>query len=140
MHTLKVCSIPQKSLTGQPTAFSLGSPAVGSATAIGTAVAANPAANTIAALSYTSDAKFGRALIMTISGNPGNSCIQDVYGFDYLGQPIIERFTGASGATAVLYGQKMFYRVTAMKTITPGHERCDVQHWYRHTFGSPVQG
>lgn len=104
---------------GQPTAFSLGLPAASSATAVATAVAANPAANTLVALAFTSDAKYGRTLIMTISGNPGNACVQDVYGFDYLGQPMIERFTGASGATAVLYGQKAFYRVTQMKTITP---------------------
>lgn len=103
---------------GQPSEFTLGTPAVGSATAIVTATPANSVANTIAALSYTSDARYGRGIIMTISGNPGNACVHDVYGFDYLGQPMIERFTGANGVTAVLYGKKMFSRVSQIKTIT----------------------
>lgn len=101
-----------------PSEFSLGTPAVQSATAIVTATPANSVANTIAALVYTSDSRYGRNARMTISGDPGNSCVHDVYGYDYLGQPMIERFTGASGVTAILYGKKCFYRVTQIKTIT----------------------
>lgn len=104
---------------GQPTAFSLGSPLLGTATAVGAAVPANSVANFITPLTYTSDVKFGRTVIMTISGNPGNACVHDLIGYDYLGQPMIERFTGANGVTAVLYGQKAFYRIIGLKTITP---------------------
>lgn len=125
---------------GQPTAFSLGSPAVGSGTAISASVAANSVANTLAALAYTSDAIYGRSLIMTISGNPGNSCIHDVYGFDYLGQPMVERFTGASGATAILYGQKMFYRVTQLKTITAASNAVNYAIGTGSRLGLPFKG
>lgn len=103
---------------GQPTEFNLGTPAVSTANAVTASVAANAVANTIVAQSYTSDARYGRNLILTVSADPGNTNVIDVYGFDYLGQPMIERFSGASGATAVLYGKKCFYRVTQTKIIT----------------------
>lgn len=125
---------------GQPTAFSLGSPAVGSANVIAAAVAANPAANTINALAYTSDAKYGRMLALTISGNPGNACVHDVYGFDWLGQPIIERYTGANGATAILYGQKAFYRVTQIKAITPATNAVTYAIGTASRLGLPFKG
>lgn len=104
---------------GQPTEVSLGTPAAASATAVIAATAANSVANTITALSYTSDGRYGRTVNLAISGNPGNACVHDVYGYDYLGQPMVERYTGANGVTAILYGKKCFYRVTAFKTITP---------------------
>ncbi len=102
----------------EPEEFSLGTPAASNATVIATATNAQAVANTIVAYNYTSDAAYGRNLILTISGNPGNSHAVDIFGFDYLGQPLIERFTGASGATAILYGQKCFYRVVGSKIIT----------------------
>lgn len=103
---------------GQPSEFTLGTPAASSATAVVTATPANSVANTIAALAYTADSTYGRTVILTISGNPGNACVHDLYGRDYLGQPMIERFTGANGVTAVLYGKKCFKTVTQIKTIT----------------------
>lgn len=103
---------------GQPTEFNLGSPAASDDDIVTASVAADAVANTIVAQSYTSDARYGRNLILTISGDPGNTNVMDVYGYDYLGQPMIERFSGANGATAILYGKKAFYRVTATKVIT----------------------
>lgn len=102
-----------------PTEFNLGSPAAVSANVIQAATAANAAALTTVAATYTSDARYGRSVNLAISGNPGNSHVVDVIGFDYLGQPMIERFTGASGVTAILYGKKCFYKVTSTKIITP---------------------
>jgi hypothetical protein len=116
---VKAMSYSAALVHGAPVEFTLGSPALESATAIATATAANSVANTLAALNYTSDSPFGRSVIMTISGNPGNSCVHDLQGLDYLGQPMVERFTGASGATAILYGKKAFWKVTGLKTITP---------------------
>lgn len=125
---------------GAPVEFSLGLPAVESATAIATAAAANPAANTLQALSYQSDSPYGRNVVMTISGNPGNSCVQDIQGIDYLGQPMVERFTGASGATAVLYGRKCFWKVTGMKTITPASNVVTYNIGTGRRLGLPYKG
>lgn len=104
----------------EPTEFQLGSPIASSATAVQTGVAANSAANTdSAATTYVSDANYGRTLIYTPSGDPGNSNAVAVYGQDYLGQPMVEQFVGASGSTAVVYGKKAFFRVLKSRNITP---------------------
>jgi hypothetical protein len=105
---------------GQPTSFSLGSPAAISATNISAAIAANAAAGTTTVLNYTSDSKYGRSLRLTPSGNPGaTGGTIDVFGFDYMGQPMVERVSGANGSTAILYLKKAFYKVTQAKIVTP---------------------
>lgn len=99
--------------------FSLGSPAAVSATAVASAVAANAVAATrVDFTTYISDSTYGRTLRVTPSADPGNAVAYDVFGEDYLGQPMVERFTGASGSTAILYGQKAFYRVLYGKVVT----------------------
>src|SRR5688572_5328824 len=80
----------------QPTPFSLGTPVVSDDDVIATAIDADAVANTLESYDYTSDAKYGRNLIMTVSADPGNSHVIEVRGFDYLMQPMLERFTGAS--------------------------------------------
>lgn len=105
---------------GLPTAFSLGTPAAVSANNIATAQNAQTTAGTRVELPlgiYTADSPYGRTLRVTPSGNPGNSAAIDVFGEDYLGQPMVERFTGASGSTAILYGAKAFYRVIFTKIV-----------------------
>jgi hypothetical protein len=106
---------------GQPTPFSLGSPAAESATNIANAtITANSAANTAFTLAYTSDSKYGRSLRFTPSGNPGaTGGTFDVFGFDYLGQPMVERISGTNGSTSIVYGKKAFGRVTQAKIVTP---------------------
>lgn len=104
---------------GQPVRVSLGTPAASSATAVATATAMNSVANTVVGPSaWISDSPFGRTLMVTISGDPGNAFIVELQGRDYLGQPMSERFTGANGATAVLYGKKAFYGQVSSKIIT----------------------
>lgn len=90
--------------------FSLGSPAAVSANSIAASVNAQAAANTVATLTtpFQLDGTYGRTLRLTPSGNPGNSAAIIVRGRDYLGQPMTEKFTGASGSTAILYGKKAF--------------------------------
>lgn len=103
-----------------PTGFSLGSPAAVSANNIATAQNAQATAGVRTELPlgiFTADANYGRSLRLTVSGNPGNSAAIDVFGEDYLGQPMVERFTGASGSTAILYGLKAFYRVIYTKVV-----------------------
>jgi hypothetical protein len=105
-------------VTDHPVAFSLGTPAAVSANAIAAAQAADAVANTAVNYSYTTDSKYGRTLRLTPSANPGNAAAIDIFGFDYLGQPMVERFTGASGSTAILYGKKAFFRVTQGRIAT----------------------
>jgi len=99
----------------QPVPFSLGKPAAASASAATGAspVAGNTAVGTVTGLVYTADSPYGRTLVVTPSGDPGAAgAILDVFGTDYLGQQMVERFTGTSGSTAALYGKKAFGRVT----------------------------
>jgi hypothetical protein len=71
-------------------------------------------------LAYTSDSKYGRSLRFTPSGNPGaTGGTFDVFGFDYLGQPMVERISGTNGSTSIVYGKKAFGRVTQAKIVTP---------------------
>lgn len=103
-----------------PAPHSLGTPAVVSATAVTSGVAANAAATTIVRLTtpYVMDSPYGRTVRLTVSGDPGNAASVDVFGEDFLGAPMVERFTGASGSTAVLYGRKAFYRIFGTKIVT----------------------
>lgn len=105
---------------GQPVIYSLGTPAAVSANSIATAVPANAVANTIVSLTtpFVVDSPYGRTLRLTPSGDPGNAAALWVRGEDYLGQPMAELFTGASGSTAILYGKKAFYRILDSKVAT----------------------
>lgn len=105
--------------TSQPVAFNLGTPAAKSASVIAAATPSNSAVGTQVAYTWVSDSRYGRTIQLTPSANPGavGGAI-DVFGTDYLGQPMVERFSGANGATAILYGKKAFYRVTHSKIVT----------------------
>jgi hypothetical protein len=104
---------------GRASQFSLGTPAAVSATLIASATAANSVAGTkVTYTTVTMDSPYGRTLRLTPSADPGNSAAIDIFGEDYLGQPMVERFTGASGSTAILYGAKAFYRVLYSKVVT----------------------
>jgi len=126
----------------EPEEFSLGTPAAASGTVYQTGIAANSAANTLAALAAVgiADSRYGRSLTLTPSGNPGNSFAVDVIGTDYLGQPMIERFTGASGSTAILYGQKCFYRIISSKVITPASNAVTYSVGSGTRLGLPFKG
>lgn len=128
---------------GQPTEFSLGSPAAESAATLLSAQAANATANTEHAVSSTvqlADARYGRNFKLAISGNPGNSHVIEVHGFDYLGQPMLERVTGASGATGILYGKKAFYKVTKAKIITASSNAVTYNLGWGSRLGLPFKG
>lgn len=105
---------------GSANIFSLGSPGASDDDIIDTSVAANAVALTEELpLTWTSDARYGRTLITTISGDPGAAgSVIDCYGWDYLGQPMIERFTVANGSTAIQYGKKAFYKYQKTKIVT----------------------
>lgn len=101
-----------------PGIYNLGKPAAAGAAAVASGIAANAIAGTIAFVTWTSDARYGRLLNMTPSGVPGNNNVLDIYGFDYLGQPMVERITGAAAASTAVLGKKAFYRVTHTKIVT----------------------
>lgn len=105
----------------EPATFDLGSPATASNTVYQTAVPANAAANTDVAPAspIIMDSTYGRTITVTPSADPGNANVVDVYGTDYLGQPMIERFTGTSGVTTPIVGKKAFYRILKSRVITP---------------------
>jgi hypothetical protein len=99
--------------------FSLGKPAVASATAVATALVTSGAAGSVAFLGtpWVSDVPYGRPIVMTPSGSV--TATVEVIGEDYLGQPMVERAAWSAVATAVV-GKKAFYRVLGMRTVVPG--------------------
>lgn len=128
---------------GQPTEFSLGSPAAESAATLISAGAANAVATTeiaVTAAVQLADSRYGRNLKLAISGNPGNSHAIDIHGFDYLGQPMVERFTGASGVTSILYGKKAFYRITKSKIVTAASNAVTFNLGFGSKLGLPFKG
>ena len=100
-------------------AFSLGTPAASDDDVVTATLDGDATAGTETLLSWTSDSPYGRQLIYTPSGDPGATLgVYDVYGWDYLGQLMIERFSGINGSTAVVYGKKAFYRLWKAVVIT----------------------
>lgn len=99
--------------------FSLGKPALNSATAIATALVTNGAVASVAWLTtpWVSDVPFGRPIVVTPSASA--TYTGDVIGEDYLGQPMVERFAFSASAAAVV-GKKAFYRVLAVKVVVAG--------------------
>lgn len=122
--------------------FSLGTPAALNASVIGSGLLANAVATTRADYTtYTADSPYGRTLIITPSADPGAAGgVLDVFGEDYLGQPMVERFTGANGSTAILYGKKAFYRVLYSKIVTATTNAITYSTGVGYRLGLPYKG
>lgn len=101
-----------------PVRHSLGLPAT--AGPLATLISAQGAVGPITYLSapLVIDAVYGRNITVTPSGVPGNANVVDVVGYDYLGQPMFERFTGSAAATTPLVGAKAFKWVTGTRVGT----------------------
>lgn len=118
------CYVPAMSYSGSagislgPVRHSLGAPATA-----GTIATLIPNQGvTLLAISYLSaplmlDAVYGRNITLTPSGVPGTNNITEVLGYDYLGQPMFERFTGASAATTPLVGARAFKWVIGTRVV-----------------------
>lgn len=104
---------------GQAAAFSLGTPAAADNDIIDTDVDADAVAGTLTTQTWVSDSPYGRTLSMNANADPGANGVVDLRGTDYLGQPMVERFSFATGVTPVMYGKKAFYRLTSAKIVTP---------------------
>ncbi|SRR5258705_4591187 len=104
---------------GAPARFDLGIPATAAAAAIATGISAQGALNVITYLTtpVVVDGTYGRSLTYTPSGVPGTNNLTDIIGYDYLGQPMFERITGASAASALIAGLKAFKFVVGTRLI-----------------------
>lgn len=120
--------------------FSLGTPAASDDDIIDASIDADATAGTEEVQTYVADTPYGRNLIVTVSADPGAAGSWDVHGFDYLGQPMVERFTGISGSTAVLYGRKAFYRVTKSKVIVASSNAITLKLGTGTWLGLPYKG
>jgi len=125
---------------GQPTAFSLGAPSLGVQNSISAVLDADGIAGTETVLVYTSDAPYGRALVMTANGDPTNSPVYDVYGWDYLGQKMVERFTLAGGGVVAVQGKKAFYRLEKWKVVAPSTAATTLDLGPNQILGLPYKG
>ena len=131
---------------GMSATFSLGSPAandtdilwnnVDSNDTAGTETSPESGANAALEASY-----YGRTIQCVHSGDPGaTGGTFDVYGWDYLGQPMTERFSGANGSTAILYGKKAFKRLWKVKIVTASTNDTDIDIGTAWRLGLPYKG
>jgi len=101
----------------QPQQFSLGAPLANAVLRSG--IIANAAIGTVTTIDLVVPEPYGRTLIFTPSADPGASGGQiDWRGFDYLGQPILQRVAGVNGSTAAIPGLKAFKRIVSAKVVT----------------------
>jgi|SRR3954468_18571453 hypothetical protein len=102
--------------------FSLGRPLAASDVSIAATTPTNGAANLVtffAAPVELRDTPYGRPITSTPLGAPAAAFTMDVFGEDYLGQPMTERFAHPITAVTPIVGKKPFYRILGTKTITP---------------------
>jgi hypothetical protein len=124
----------------QPTMFTIGKPAASAANSVANLVPANTIAGTTTFYTWTSDARYGRLLSYTPSAVPGNNNVIDICGTDYLGQPLVERITGAAAAATLIAGKKAFYRVTHAKIVTAATNAITFAIGTANGLGLPFKG
>jgi hypothetical protein len=102
-----------------PARFDLGIPATAAPAAVLAATTAQGAAAVVTyfATPFVVDGTYGRTLTYTPSGVPGNNNIIEIVGYDYLGQPMVERITGAAAAAVLIAGLKCFKYVVGTRLI-----------------------
>lgn len=98
-----------------PSRFDLGLPAT--AGAIATLINAQGAVGPVTYLAtpLVIDATYGRTITVTPSGVPGNANLFDVCGYDYMGQPMSERFTGSAASATPLVGLRAWKVIIGTK-------------------------
>lgn len=126
-------------------AFSLGTPAVASATNILTGITSNATALTETVIVAANqlllaDSPYGRSIQVSAAADPGANGVLDVYGYDYLGQPMVERFTFVSGSTAALYGKKAFFNAYKVKIVTASANATTYRVGTGSRLGLPYKG
>jgi hypothetical protein len=102
--------------------FSLGRPLALSDVSIIATTPTNSAGGTVTYFTnpvVLADTPYGAPITSTPLGAPAAAFTMDVFGEDYLGQPMTERFAHPITATTPIVGKKPFYRVFGTRTITP---------------------
>lgn len=110
--------------------------------AVGNAVAGTTvwASSMDGAEGTVSDATYGQTVVMKVSADPGvATCSIDVYGEDYLGQPMVETLTTASGATAEVEGQKAFKRIIKHVSAIAATNAITFDLGWGHAIGLPYK-
>jgi hypothetical protein len=118
----------------------LGTPAT--AGALATLISAQGAVGPITYLGspLRLDARYGRTITVTPSAAPGNANVVDVVGYDYLGQPMFERFTGSAAATTPLVGVRAFGWVLGTRIGTAATNAITVAIGAGVSLGLPWKG
>lgn len=62
----------------------------------------------------TADANYGRCVSLSVTGTIATGTTVDIYGFDYLGQPMRETLTVGTGMAPTVTGVKAFKKVTKL--------------------------
>jgi hypothetical protein len=102
--------------------FSLGRPLANNDANIIATTPTNGAANLVTWFAnpvVLADTPYGRPITSTPLGAPAGAFTIDVFGEDYLGQPMTERFAHPITVTTPIVGKKPFYRILGTRTITP---------------------
>lgn len=102
-----------------PARFDLGIPATAAAAGV---VGATSAQGALTVVTYFAtpvmlDGTYGRSITYTPSGVPGNNNIIEVLGYDYVGQPMVWRVTGAAAAATLIASTKCFKWVIGTRII-----------------------
>lgn len=86
------------------------------------------------------EAKFGRCVGITPSGNPGASGYSArIHGEDYIGQPMAETLTIASGGTTIVNGSKAFKRITKIVPLVVASNAVTIDFGWIDRFGLPYK-
>jgi hypothetical protein len=126
-------------MIGSPRAFSLGTPALGAASAI-SAAAGLANALTVYALNFEMDSPFGRGIRIDYSGVPGTNAVVRLIGEDYLGQPISRDYTGAAAATTTTAsGLLAWKRITAARMTVVASNAVQIQIGTTDELGLPYK-
>jgi hypothetical protein len=124
---------------GQPTAFSLGKPALGAISGLSANVGAANALATFA-VNFEIDATYGRGIRIDLSGVPGNAPVIRVIGEDYLGQPLAKDYTGSAAATTTTAsGLASFKRITAVRVTVASTNAVNIQLGTTDELGLPYK-
>lgn len=125
-----------------PARFNLGVPAASAAGTVATLIPVNTPNGTYAYFTapFVIDARYGRLITVTPSIAPGTNNVVDVLGYDYLGQPMFERITGASGAATLIAGLKAFKWVVGTRINTTASAAATWSIGLANGLGLPVKG
>jgi len=124
--------------------FSLGSPAAVDADILFNDFDADGTAGTITlpetGANTALDGTYGRNVRVTPSGDSGAAGSFDIYGWDYLGQPMTERISFVNGSTGIIYGNKIFKRLWKAVVVVAASNTITADVGTGYSVGLPYKG